>query len=218
MMFQLDYAAELLPILLKASLITIEATLGGMAVALVLGLVLALLRRSRHAVIRTPASALVEFVRSTPLLIQIFFIYYVLPLYGVRIPTLACGIIALGLHYATYTAEVYRAGIEAVPHGQWEAGRALSLPSYRIWRHIILPQALPPVVPALGNYLIAMFKETPLLAVIGVHELLGTALQEASQTYRYYEPLTLVGLIFLAFSLVTALVLRRVEVRLAGRS
>ncbi|MCB4768470.1 ectoine/hydroxyectoine ABC transporter permease subunit EhuD [Ancylobacter sp. Lp-2] len=218
MMFQLDYASELLPILLKASLVTLAATLGGMALALVLGLALALLRRSPHAVLRRPASMFVEFVRSTPLLIQIFFIYYVLPLYGVRIPTVACGIVALGLHYATYTAEVYRAGIEAVPRGQWEAGRALSLPAYRIWRHIVLPQALPPVVPALGNYLIAMFKETPLLAVIGVHELLGTALQEASQTYRYYEPLTLVGLIFLAFSLVAALILRRVEVRLADRS
>jgi polar amino acid transport system permease protein len=217
MNFKLDYAISLLPALLQASIITLEATAGGMALALVLGLIFALLRRSRNVVVRTTTGMFVEFVRSTPLLIQIFFIYYVLPLHGIRIPALLCGVLALGLHYATYISEVYRAGIEAVSSGQWEACRALGLRSYRIWRHVVLPQALPPIAPALGNYLITMFKDTPLLAMIGLQELLGAALREATETYRYYEPLALVGLIFLVFSLVAAFLLRRVETSLADQ-
>lgn len=218
MIFQFDYAVSLLPPLLEASILTLEATIGGMAVALVLGLALALMRRSHNVAVSLPAAGLIEFVRGTPLLIQIFFLYYVLPLYGVRIPTLLCGVFALGLHYATYTSEVYRSGFEAVPRGQWEAASALNLSVYRTWRHIILPQALPPIVPALGNYLITMFKDTPLLAMIGLHELLGAALHEASDTYRYYEPLTLVALIFLGFSVVAAFFLRRLEIALDQRS
>jgi polar amino acid transport system permease protein len=215
MNFKLDYAVSLLPALLQASIITLEATAGGMALALVLGLIFALLRRSRNVVVRTTTGMFVEFVRSTPLLIQIFFIYYVLPLHGIRIPALLCGVLALGLHYATYISEVYRAGIEAVSSGQWEACRALGLRSYRIWRHVVLPQALPPIAPALGNYLITMFKDTPLLAMLGLQESLGAALREATDTYRSYEPLALVGLIFLVFSLVAAFLLRRVETSLA---
>jgi polar amino acid transport system permease protein len=218
MNFQFEYALSLVPPLLRASALTLEATIGGMAVALIAGLVLALMRRSRNVLLSLPAKMFVEFVRSTPLLIQIFFLYYVLPLYGVRIPTLLCGVLALGMHYATYTSEVYRSGFEAVPQGQWEAAAALNLSVYRTWRHVVLPQAIPPVVPALGNYLITMFKDTPLLAMIGLHELLGAALQEASSTYRYYEPLTLVGLIFLGLSVIAAFFLRRLEMALARRS
>ncbi len=213
MIFSLPYALDILPALLAASLVTIEATLASMLVAVVLGLVLALLRRASTPWVRLPTGAVIEFIRSTPLLIQIFFIYYVLPLYGLRVPTLACGIAALGLHYATYLSEVYRAGIEAVPRGQWEAARSLVLPSWILWRSVILPQAMRPVIPAVGNYLIAMFKDTPLLATIGIHELLGTALMEASQTYRYYEPLTIVGGVFLVFSLVASVFARRLEKR-----
>ncbi len=215
MIFNIDYALSLVPILLEAAVVTLEASIGGMALALVLGLAFVLLRRSRNAVLRVPANVIVEFVRSTPLLIQVFFIFYVLPLHGFRIPALTCGILALGMHYATYVSEVYRAGIEAVPRGQWEAANALSLPTAITWRHVILPQALPPTLPALGNYLIAMLKDTPVLATIGVHELLGAALREATDSYRYYEPLALVGVIFLLLSLVAAYLLRRMELSLA---
>jgi polar amino acid transport system permease protein len=185
-----------------------------MLVAVTLGLVLAMLRRSRLRIVSLPVAFLIEFVRSTPLLVQMYFLFYVLPLSGVRMSPLATGIVALGLHYATYCAEVYRAGIEAVPRGQWEAATALNLSRWRTAADVVLPQAIPPVVPALGNYLVAMFKDTPLLSAITVVELLQQSKMIGSATFRYTEPLTLVGLLFLALSLVAAWGVRGLEARL----
>jgi polar amino acid transport system permease protein len=215
--FDVDYAVGLLPLLLRATVITIEATIGGMALALVGGLVLTVLRVGFPGPISRLATGYIEFVRSTPLLIQLFFLFYVLPRYGLAFDPLVTGIVALGLHYSAYTAEVYRAGILGVPQGQWEAATALNFSTRRTWTRVILPQAIPPIIPALGNYVVSMFKDTPLLATITVNELLGTALNEAGQTYRYFEPLTIVGLIFLLLSYPSALVIRRLEMRFAAR-
>jgi polar amino acid transport system permease protein len=124
-------------------------------------------------------------------------------------------VLGLGIHYGTYCSEVYRAGIAGVPRGQWEAARALNMRTVTAWRRIVLPQAIPPIVPALGNYLIALFKETPVLFVITVVELFGQALQIMGQTYRPFEPILLVGLIFLLMSYPAALFVRSLEKRLA---
>ncbi|MGE8690450.1 MAG: ectoine/hydroxyectoine ABC transporter permease subunit EhuD [Achromobacter sp.] len=212
--FDWSFALEILPTLGSALIVTIQATLLGMLVAVTLGLVLAMLRRSRLSIVSLPTAFVIEFVRSTPLLVQMYFLFYVLPLTGVRMSPLATGIIALGLHYATYCAEVYRAGIEAVPRGQWEAATALNLSRWRTAVDVVLPQAIPPVVPALGNYLVAMFKDTPLLSAITVVELLQQSKMIGSTTFRYTEPLTLVGLLFLALSLVAAWGVRGLEARL----
>lgn len=212
--FDWSFALEILPTLGSALLITIQATVLGMLVAVTLGLALALLRRSRLRIVSLPTAFVIEFVRSTPLLVQMYFLFYVLPLTGVRMSPLATGITALGLHYATYCAEVYRAGIEAVPRGQWEAATALNMSRWRTAVGVVLPQAIPPVVPALGNYLVAMFKDTPLLSAITVVELLQQSKMIGSATFRYTEPLTLVGLLFLALSLAAAWGVRRLEARL----
>jgi polar amino acid transport system permease protein len=212
--FDWSFALEILPTLGSALIVTIQATLLGMLVAVTLGLVLAMLRRSRLRIVSLPVAFLIEFVRSTPLLVQMYFLFYVLPLSGVRMSPLATGIVALGLHYATYCAEVYRAGIEAVPRVQWEAATALNLSRWRTAADVVLPQAIPPVVPALGNYLVAMFKDTPLLSAITVVELLQQSKMIGSATFRYTEPLTLVGLLFLALSLVAAWGVRGLEARL----
>ena len=211
MIFDWGYAWNILPQLGAALLVTLQATALGMMLALVLGLALALARRSRHRLVAWPAAAFVEFVRSTPLLVQIFFLFYVLPDAGLRLSPLATGITALGLHYATYCSEVYRAGLEAVPRGQWEAAAALNLGRWRTLRAIVLPQAIPPVLPALGNYLVAMFKDTPLLSAITVLELLQTAKLIGSETFRYVEPITLVGALFLVLSLASAAAIRWTE-------
>jgi polar amino acid transport system permease protein len=129
----------------------------------------------------------------------------------VTLGALTAGILALGLHYGSYCSEVYRAGLENVPRGQWEASTALNLSPYHTFRDIIIPQAIPPVVPALGNYFVALFKETPLLSAIAVLELMQTAKILGSETFRYTEPITLVGLYFLVFSLVAAALVRRLE-------
>lgn len=212
--FDWSFALEILPTLGSALVITIQATVLGMLVAVTLGLALALLRRSRLALLSLPTAFVIEFVRSTPLLVQMYFLFYVLPLTGVQMSPLATGIVALGLHYATYCAEVYRAGIEAVPRGQLEAARALNMSPWRTAVGVVLPQAIRPVVPALGNYLVAMFKDTPLLSAITVVELLQQSKMIGSTTFRYTEPLTLVGVLFLALSLIAAWGVRGLEARL----
>jgi polar amino acid transport system permease protein len=217
MTFDVDYALQLLPILLKATIVTFEATIGGMAIATVGGLLLAILRMSRFRPVAFAAGAYIQFIRSTPLLTQLFFLFYIAPLYGLTLDALTTGVLALGLHYSSYTAEVYRGGIQGVPRGQWEAATTLNLSPLQTWRLVILPQAIPPVIPALGNYLISMFKDTPLLATITVLELLGTALSEAGNSFRYLEPITLVGLIFLLLSYPSALFVRTLEVRFARK-
>src|SRR5205814_6599688 len=116
-----------------------------------------------------------------------------------------------GVHYAAYCSEVYRAGFDNIHRGQWEASIALNLSQWTTFRDIIIPQVIPPIVPALGNYLVALFKETPLLSAIAVLELMQTAKMIGSENFRYTEPMTLVGLFFLAMSLASSAVIRTVE-------
>lgn len=205
------FALEILPVLAKAALLTLGVTAAGFAISIVLGLFLALLRRSRRRAIAAPAAVFIEAVRGTPLLIQLYFIFYVLPEYGLILPGLATGIVALGIHYGTYTSEVFRAGIDAVPKGQWQAATALGLTPLKAFRHIVLPQAIPAIVPPLGNYLIAMFKDTPLLSAIAVVELMQRAKIIGSESFRYIEPITIVGLFFLAMSLGASMLVRALE-------
>jgi polar amino acid transport system permease protein len=209
-----DYVVEILPVLAEASVVTAKATLLGFGLALAIGLVLAVGRIFGPPWLRPGAGAIVEFVRSTPLLVQLFFLYYVMPQFGVTLDAMLTGVLALGLHYGAYCSEVYRAGFAGVPRGQWEAALALNLSPWTTLRRIIVPQAIPPVVPALGNYLIALFKETPLLSVIAVLELMQTAKLLGSESFRYTEPITLAGGMFLAFSLVAAAGVRLLERRL----
>jgi polar amino acid transport system permease protein len=212
--FDWQFALQILPQLLQASINTIGITLLAFALALVLGLLLAVLRRAPQRWLSWPATAMIEFIRSTPLLIQLYFLYYVLPEFGLTLSALTAGTLGLALHYACYTAEVYRAGLDAVPRGQWEAAKALSLNPWHAYRGIVLPQAIRPIVPALGNYLIAMFKDTPVLSAITVVELMLQAKNIGSLTFRYVEPITLAGLFFLFISLVVALLVRQLEARL----
>jgi polar amino acid transport system permease protein len=213
MKFDLSFALEILPALLRGAIVTAEATFGGMALALVGGLVLALGRRSKIPGLSRLAASYVLFMRNTPLLVQIYFLFYVLPFAGITFGALTTGILALGLNYSAYIAEVYRAGIDGVPQGQWEAARALDFSPAQTWTRVILPQALPPMLPVLGNYLIGMFKDSPLLATITVPEMFAAAEHIAGETYRYNEPYTLVGLIFLCLSYPASLAVRQLEKR-----
>lgn len=217
MNWQWHTAGDVFPQLLSALVVTIEATLLGSALALILGLLLAIGRRSRHRFVSWPIASFIEFIRSTPLLIQLYFLFFVLPDLGIVLGPLTAGVIGLGVHYATYMSETYRAGIESVPRGQWEAARALNLSTRRTWVGVVLPQAIPAVIPALGNYINAMFKDTPLLSAITVTEMLGKALSYGSLNFRYLEPITEVGAIFLVLSLTAAALIRRLENRLARK-
>jgi polar amino acid transport system permease protein len=207
----LTYAISILPILLIGLVVTIEATLLGFLIAAVLGMVFALLRRSRSRLIAWPTAAVIEFLRDTPLLVQLYFLYFVLPQYGIVLPAFMTGAIALGVQYSAYTSEVYRAGLDAIRRGQWEAGRALNLSQWRMYRDVLIPQAIPRVIPALGNYLVSMLKDTPVLSTITVVEMLDLANLIGDRTFSYLVPLSMVGLIFLILTLLSAAAIHAIE-------
>lgn len=213
MIWDWNFAGKILPDLLRGLRVTVEATLLGYLLAAVLGLVWAVLRRSSNPLVTGTVRWIVEFVRSTPLLVQLFFLFYVLPGIGVQFSALVTGVVGLGLHYSAYTAEVYRAGIADVPPGQWEAATALNLPRRRVWLAVVLPQAIPKVIPTLGNYLIAMFKDSPMLLAITVPEMLGTAYAVGTHYFRYLEPMTIAGLLFVVVSVLASILTRRLEKR-----
>lgn len=208
-----EFAWEILPDLLEGLWTTVRLTLISIAIALVLGLVLALLRRSPYAVIRLPVGLFVEFIRSTPLLVQLFFLYFVLPEWDITLSGFTAAVVGIAVHYGCYTSESYRAGIESVPRGQWEAATAVNLSRWHTWRSVVLPQAIPFSLPALGNYVVASFKDAPLAATITVYGVLGVAQRIQGQTFRGLEPFTLAGVLFLAVSVPAAAGVRLLEKR-----
>jgi polar amino acid transport system permease protein len=207
-----NFVAEIMPALLNGLRVTLVATVLGSLVAFVLGLVLAVLQRGPKA-LRIVSRGIVEFIRSTPLLVQLFFLFFALPSLGLTFSALVTGVVGLGLHYSAYTSEVYRAGIADVPAGQWEAATALNLPRRRVWFGVVLPQAVRKVIPTLGNYLIAMFKDSPLLLAITVPEMLHSAYDVCARSLRFLEPMTIVGVLFVIVSVLSSLLLRRLEFR-----
>ncbi|MFI7240495.1 ectoine/hydroxyectoine ABC transporter permease subunit EhuD [Streptomyces qinglanensis] len=211
-----DWSAvgDFMPRFWDGVLVTLQALVLGSLIAFALGLVWAMAQRSPLKAVRWPVMVVTEFIRNTPLLVQLFFLFYVLPEWGLTLSALTTGIVGLGLHYSTYTAEVYRAGIDGVPVGQWEACTALSMPRGRTWSAVILPQAIRRVVPALGNYVIAMLKDSPMIAVIGALEMLGQARQFTSITFLPTEPITVVGIAFIVIAYPASLLTRALERRL----
>jgi len=207
------FAWAILPELLQGLVVTVLATLLGSMVAFALGMVWTLVRMLRIPLLTPSVSFFVEFIRGTPLLIQLYFLYYVLPTWGLTISPLPTGIFGLGLFYSAYAAEIFRAGIEDLPPGQWEAALTLGLPVRRVWLGIILPQAIRSVVPILGNVVISMFKQSSLLSTITVFELLAAGLNIGSVNYRYVEPLTLVGAFYFAISFLSARIVRSLEAK-----
>ncbi|MES0173948.1 ectoine/hydroxyectoine ABC transporter permease subunit EhuD [Mesorhizobium sp. M0006] len=206
-----SFALQIIPLLAQGVKITVYASLLASALAMVAGLGIAILRRSAGPVMGSVVRFGIGFVRGTPLLVQLYFTFYVLPDFGIYLSPLTAGVITLGIHYSSYTSEVYRAGIDNIDRGLWEAAKALNLTRLQTWRYVIVPLAVPPMLPALGNYIVAMFKETPLLSVITVIELMGQARIIANIHYRYLEPMTMVGLFFLAVSVPSVIALHYLE-------
>ena len=206
-----DFAIEILPQMLLATLNTILAAGIGYAIAAVVGLLFLLGQRTPIKIVNMVNREIVEFIRSTPLLIQLFFVYFVLPQFGITLSAWVCGMITIGLHFGTYLSEVYRGALEGVPKTQWEACRALNFSTFYTYRKIILPQAFPIAIPGMGNYLVGIFKDTPLLSTIGVAELFHAATAVGGYHYRYLEPYTIVGLIFLTLSIPAAMWIRKLE-------
>lgn len=207
-----DKAWEVLPVLLAGFLqVTLVVTVVSTIIAAVLGLLIAIVRRSAPRPVGRVLGFVVDFIRMTPIVVQLLFAYYAF----LSVEPIIIGILVFGIHYSTYMAEVYRAGIDSVPESQWEATTALSMSRYRIWTAVVMPQAIRATVPALGNYAISMFKDTPFLLTIGVVEMVQAGLIFGGNNFKYLEAITIAGVIFLLASYPTSLLIGRLEKRLA---
>lgn len=172
---------------------------------------IAVARLTRIRLIRWPADFYVEFIRATPLILQLIYIYYVLPGAGVRLDPFTAAILGLTLNYSAYMSEVYRGGIQAVPRGQREAAESLGLRPYPIFIKVVLPQAVRIVLPALGNYLIALFKDTALASVVTVQELMFSGQIIAARNYQYFTVYTITAILYFAVSYPSALLVRQLD-------
>jgi His/Glu/Gln/Arg/opine family amino acid ABC transporter permease subunit len=206
---------ESLPAVLQGLKITILLTVIVMAISLVAGIVVALARLSRFRLLRAIVHAYVELFRSTPLLVQLVYIYFALPLIGIRFPAFVAAVVALSLHYTAFMSEVYRAGIEGIPKGQTDAATALGMSKRKMYTVVVLPQATRAVLPVLGNYLIQLFKDTSLASVITLQELLFAGQIIAARTFDYFTIYTLVFVVYFLIGYPAILGVRWLERKVA---
>ena len=181
-------------------LVTFQVTVGAILLALVLGLFTGLGRLSKNRIINGAASLYVEVIRGIPLLVQIFYIYYALGRL-VHIPDLYSAVIAMAVCYGAYMGEIFRAGIQSIPRGQMEAARSLGMTHSQAMRHIIIPQAFKVVLPPIGNEFIALLKDSSLVSILAVSDLLRRGREFASESFSYFETYTVVALIYLVLTL-----------------
>ena len=204
-------ARESLPALLEGLKITVELTFIVLAISLVLGIFVALGRLSKSRVLSTVTGFYVDFMRATPLLLQLIYIYFVLPTIGIRPDPFVAGVVGLSLNYTAYLSEVYRSGIQAIPRGQLDAAAALGMRPSLTMRRIVLPQAIRIVIPPLGNYFVALFKDTSLASALTLQELLFSGQIIISRTYDYFTIYTMVFLFYFLVSYPALIFVRQLE-------
>ena len=218
--FWLETLERFTPSLLKGFGVVVEVTILGFLLSLALALVLAIGRMSKSKALRGVLIAFIELIRGTPLLVQLFYIYYVIPLIiswiagrpnAVTFTSVFAGILGLGINYGCYQSEVIRSAILAVHKGQWEAGMALGFTERKVLFRIILPQAIHNSIPVFGNYLVMMVKDTSLLSCIAVSELLLRTQAYASQTFQTVESYTYLAIAYLIISLPLAQLVKYIE-------
>ena len=207
----LNDTREFLPILMQGVRLTILVTVGSLALSTVLGLVWALMRVSGVGLLARLSRIIVNVIRGIPIIVQLFYIYFVLPDLGVTLSALEAAIIGLGIAYSAYQAENFRAGIEAIDHGQVEAAQSLGMSWWMTMRRVILPQAVKIVLPPYGNIMIMMLKDSSQASTITVAELALQGKLIASSTFKNAEVFTLVALMYLCMSLPLILLVGRLE-------
>ena len=213
MIFSLDDMIGFLPSLLQGAMLTIAVSLLAFGLAMVLGLATGLARLSRLMPLRMVAACYIQFIRGTPLLLQLFFIYYVLPYAGIVLTPFVSGAMGLTLNYAAYMAEVFRSGIQAIPKGQSEAGQSVGMSRRLLMRRIILPQAIRIIIPSIGNFFVSIFKDSALVSVITMRDLMFSGQLLASATYKHFEIFAEVAVIYFLISYPTAKFVEWVEVK-----
>jgi polar amino acid transport system permease protein len=210
-------ALDFLPILLKGAVVTIEITVCSFVLSTLIGLVLALMRVSANKALSGLAALVINVVRGLPIIVQLFYIYFVLPDLGVQLSAFQAGFIGLGIAYSAYQAENFRAGIQAIDHGQIEAAQSIGMKGGLIMRRVVLPQAFRIALPPYGNTLVMMLKDSSLASTITVAEMTRAGQLIASSTFQNMTVFTLVALLYLALSLPLVYALRLLERRLTLR-
>ncbi|HDR8963341.1 amino acid ABC transporter permease [Burkholderia vietnamiensis] len=213
----LQNALDFLPILLKGAIITIEITACAFVLSSVLGLVLALMKVSRNCALSTFGSTVINLIRGLPIIVQLFYIYFVLPDMGVQLSAFQAGVIGLGIAYSAYQAENFRAGIEAIDHGQIEAAHAIGMRGPLIMRRVVLPQAFRIALPPYGNTLVMLLKDSSVASTITVAEITRAGQLIASSTFQNTTVYTLVALLYLVLSLPLMFGVNRLGKQLALR-
>jgi polar amino acid transport system permease protein len=214
----LSDSVEFLPILLTGVKLTVQVTVGSLAVATVLGLIWALMRVSGIALLANISRLIVNVIRGIPIIVQLFYIYFVLPDFGITLSALQAAIIGLGIAYSAYQAENFRAGIEAIDHGQVEAAQSIGMGWVLMMRRVILPQAVRIVLPPYGNTMIMMLKDSSQASTITVAELALQGKLIASATFQNSTVFTLVALLYLTMSIPLILLVGWLERRFGRRA
>jgi polar amino acid transport system permease protein len=217
MNFDASFAARIIPTVLHGLGNTIMVTILSSLGAALLGLAWEILRRSSKPM-GFAMRFVIDFVRCTPVLAQLYFLYFVLPHYGIVLPAMVVGVFGLSVYFSGYLAEVYRAGIDAIPRGQYEAAQSLHIGKFDTIVFVVLPQMLRNIAAPMGSYFVSILKATPYLAVLAVPEMLGSAFDVASDTYRYAEPMFVAGVLFLALAVTVAFFVHKLEKRLLRSS
>src|SRR5690606_24579823 len=197
----LQQARDFLPILLQGAVVTLQVTVLSFLLSSVIGLGLALMRLSHVAPLRAGASSIINVIRGLPIIVQLFYIYFVLLEFNVQLTAFQAGVIGLGIAYSAYQAENFRAGIEAVDEGQREAAQAIGMRTPLLMRRVVLPQAFRIALPPYGNTLVMMLKDSSLVSTITVAELTRQGQLIASSTFQNMTVYTLVALLYLFMSL-----------------
>jgi polar amino acid transport system permease protein len=210
-------ARDFLPILLHGCLVTIELTLAALVLSTLLGFVWALMRLSPAALLRWPAMTFITVIRGIPIIVQLFYMYFVLPDLGIQLSAFQAGFIGLGIAYSSYQAENFRAGIQAVDHGQIEAAQSLGMRPPLVMRRVVLPQAIRVFLPPYGNTMIMMLKDSSIASAITVAELTRGGQLIAASTFKNMTVFTLVALLYLTMSLPLTFLARRLEQRFGRR-
>lgn len=194
-------------------LVTFQVTVMSIVLSLFIGLIAGLGRLSRNPIVNGIASLYVEIIRGIPLLVQLFYIYYALGRV-VNLPAITCAVIAMSICYGAYIAEIIRAGIDSVPKGQTEAARSLGMTPFQTMRFVILPQAIKTILPPVGNECVALLKDSSLVSILAVSDLLRRGREFASQGFEYFEAYTLVALFYLIITLILSKLVGIMEDRL----
>ena len=209
-----SFLSQYAPFFLEGAKLTLILAFFTVLFGSIIGLLLSLMRLSTSKILKTISAIYVEFIRGTPMLVQIFIIYYSLPSIGIELPDMTAGILALSINSGAYVAEIIRAGIQAVDKGQMEASRSLGMGYGQAMFHIIIPQAFKNILPALGNEFIVVIKESSIVSMIGLHDLMYNANIVRGNIFRPFEPLLVAAFIYFIMTFTLSKLLGLLERRL----